>query len=177
MSNLNRPMVYVFWATPVFLAVVIGIALWVAITDPHPGLLLILLVLDSCCVFIGWKLMSSMYKEGIVKIGIVERVLERRRIAAAAATAEKYSGINLIETPEAKNLPTPRYRCANEGCVVGYPRYSADQMYWVEGQPLLPEGWYCFECVGKMADKARGDRLNMEIFLILMDTDLMEKDK
>ncbi len=114
------------------------------------------------------------YKEKLMKIGVIERVRERRKIAAAVNTAEKYGGVNLLDTPEAKNLPTPRYRCSNKGCVVGYPKYSADELYWVDGLPLLPEGWYCVECVGKMSDKTKDERLNMEVFLILMDSDISE---
>ena len=149
--------------------------MWVALTDPQLGYLLFLLAVDAFCGYLGWWLIKSMYKEGIVKIGVVERVLERRRIAAAAVTAERYRGINLMDTPEARNLPTPRYRCANEGCVVGYAKYSSDDLYWVDAQPLLPEGWYCVDCVARMPDRAKDDRLNMEVFLILVDSDPSEK--
>ena len=173
--NLNRLMKYIFWVIPLSWAFLIGSTLWTAFTDPRIGYLLFLLIVDTFCIGMGGWLMRSIYKEGIVKIGVVERVLERRRIAAAAATAEKYRGINLMDTPEAKSLPTPRYRCSNEGCSVGYARYGSDDIYWVEGQPLLPAGWYCVDCVGKMPDKAKDDRLNMEVFLILMDSDVAEK--
>ena len=177
MPNFNRLSIYLFWAVVACVAFVVGMTVWVAIVDPQPRPLLTLLIVDAFCISMGGWMLRAMYKEGIVKIGVVERVLERRRIAAAAATAEKYRGINLMDTPEAKNLPTPRYRCGNEGCSVGYPRYGSDDIYWVEAQPLLPEGWYCVDCVGKMPDKAKDDRLNMEVFLILMDSDLVEKDR
>ena len=175
MMNFNRISIYLFWAVAAIIALLIGFTLFVAIVDPQPGSLLLLLISDAFCISMGGWMLRSMYKEGIVKIGVVERVLERRRIAAAAATAEKYRGINLMDTPEAKSLPTPRYRCCNEGCSVGYARFSSDDIYWVESQPLLPAGWYCVECVGKMPDKAKDDRLNMEVFLILMDSDVSEK--
>ena len=176
MPNFNRLSLYLFWAVVAIIAFLIGFTLFVAIADPQPGPLLILLIADAFCLSMGGWMIVSMYKEGIVKIGVVERVLERRKIAAAAATAERYSGMNLIETPEAKTLPVPRYVCANEGCV-GYARNEANDMYWVEVQPLLPEGWYCGECVGKMPDKPKGDRLNMEVFLILLDSDPSERVK
>ena len=164
-------MKYIFWIVPGCAAFVVGSTIWLVFTDPSPAYLLLMLTLSAFCSYMAWWMMRSMYKEGVVKIGVVERVLERRRIAAAAATAEKYMGVNLMDTPEAKNLPTPRYRCCNEGCSVGYPRYGSDDIYWVEAQPLLPEGWYCVDCVAKMPDKAKDDRLNMEVFLILMDSD------
>ena len=49
---------------------------------------------------------------------------------------------------------------------------TADRMYWVDEQPMLSPGWYCDECVDKLAGKSRHDRLNMEIFLIMLDSDL-----
>ena len=107
-------------------------------------------------------------KEAFMRIGIVERVRERRRIAVAAALMERYEGADLTSTPEAGALPTPTYECA--GCTFG--RKKADEMYWVDEQPMLSAGWYCRECVDKLEGKPRHDRLNMEIFLIMLDSDL-----
>ena len=107
-------------------------------------------------------------KEGLMRIGIVERVRERRRIAVAAALMERYDGIDLVSTPEAVALPSPSYACAS--CTFG--RKTADRMYWVDEQPMLSAGWYCDECVDKLEGKSRHERLNMEIFLIMLDSDL-----
>ena len=108
-------------------------------------------------------------KKAFMKIGIVERIRERRRIATATALAERYEGIDLANTPEARALPTPVYHCG--GCGHNYEK-TADRMYWVDEQPMLSPGWYCNECVDKLAGKSRQDRLNMEIFLIMLDGDL-----
>ena len=110
------------------------------------------------------------YKEEFMKIGVVERIRERRRIAAAADLAERYQGIDLMSSPEAVALPVPIYRC--EGCEIAYMRNTADKMYWVDEQPLLSGGWYCEECVDKLDDKPLDERLNMEIFLVMLDSDL-----
>ena len=109
------------------------------------------------------------YKEASLKIGIVERIGERRRIAVAASLLERYRGTDLINTPEAGALPTPIYRC--ERCGYSYSK-TADRMYWVDEQPMLSAGWYREECVDKLQDKPRHERLNMEIFLIMLDSDL-----
>ena len=108
-------------------------------------------------------------KEAFMRIGIVERVRERRRIAAAAALMDRYDGIELMSTPEAVALPTPIYDC--KGCGRSYNK-TADRMYWVDEQPMLSAGWYCDECVDKLEDKPRHERLNMEIFLIMLDSDI-----
>ena len=164
-----------FWATETFLLAVIAFNTVNLIRGAYDsGEVWFMLALN---VFMLATVAGSaflIYKDRIMKIGVIERVRERRKIAAAVNTAEKYRGINLMDTPEAKNLPTPRYRCSNEGCVVGYPKYTADELYWVDGLPLLPEGWYCVECVGKMPDRSKDDRLNMEVFLILMDSDVSD---
>ena len=104
-----------------------------------------------------------------MRIGIVERVRERRRIAMAAALMERYDGIDLMSTPEAVALPTPIYLC--EGCGHLYNK-TADRMYWVDEQPMLSAGWYCDECVNRLEGKSRHERLNMEIFLIMLDSGL-----
>ena len=119
----------------------------------------------------GLGVVCIVHWERIMKLGIVERVLERRRIAAAASTMKKYEGIDLLNSPEAAALPVPRYVCANENCTVRYARNPASDLYWVDAQPLLGEGWYCEDCVDNLADKPRVDRLNMEIFLIMLEGD------
>ena len=48
-------------------------------------------------------------------------------------------------------------------------RNTADRMYWVDEQPLLSAGCHCEDCVDKLQDKPRNDRLNMEIFLVMLD--------
>ena len=107
--------------------------------------------------------------EKIMRLGIVERVLERRRIAAAAAMMDKYDGIDLSNSLEAAALPVPRYECANENCTVRYARNPASGLYWVDAQPLLRAGWYCEDCVDNLSGKPKVDRLNMEIFLIMLE--------
>ena len=108
-------------------------------------------------------------KEAFMRIGIVERVMERRRVAAAAALMERYDGVDLMSTPEAEALPTPIYECG--GCGHTYNK-TADRMYWVDEQPMLSAGWYCDDCVDKLEGKSRHERLNMEIFLIMLDSDI-----
>ena len=104
-----------------------------------------------------------------MRIGIVERVMERRRIGLAASLMESYDGIDLMSTPEAVALPTPIYECG--GCGHTY-NMTADRMYWVDEQPMLSAGWYCDDCVDKLEGKPRNERLNMEIFLIMIDSEL-----
>ena len=134
--------------------------------DASPGLLFLFVMLGFFGPFLLWQVR----KEVFMKIGIVERIMERRRIAAAADLAERYRGMDLMSSPEALALPIPVYRC--EGCGSSYARNTADKMYWVDEQPLLSGGWYCEECVDKLDDKPRYERLNMEIFLIMLDSDL-----
>ena len=128
-----------------------------------------LLILFVILVLFGPLLIYTGSRGQIMKIGIVEKIRERRRIATAAALAERYEGIDLANTPEAHALPTPVYRCP--GCGNNYNK-TADKMYWVDEQPMLSPGWYCNECVDKIRGKSRHDRLNMEIFLIMLDSDL-----
>lgn len=113
--------------------------------------------------------------EKIMRLGIVERVLERRRMAAAAAMMDKYDGIDLSNSLEAAALPVPRYECANENCTARYARNPASDLYWVDAQPLLKGGWYCEECVDKLSDKPKVDRLNMETFLIMLEGDFSSR--
>ena len=127
----------------------------------------------ALCVILGFSGPCWLYlvgKEAFMKIGVVERIMERRRIAAAADLAERYRGIDLMSSPEAVALPVPIYRCS--GCGSAYVRHTADRMYWVDEQPLLSAGWYCEDCVDKLQDKPRYERLNMEIFLVMLDSDL-----
>ena len=105
-----------------------------------------------------------------MKIGFIERIKERRRISAAADLAERYQGMDLMSSPETVALPVPIYQC--EGCGSTYLRNTADKMYWVDDQPLLSAGWYCEECVDKLDDKPRDERLNMEIFLAMLNDDI-----
>ena len=132
---------------------------------PVDGLLILCVILALC----GPWLLYMGGKEAFMKIGIVERIRERRRIATAAGLAERYEGIDLVNTPEARALPTPVYHC--QGCGHSYEK-TADRMYWVDDHPMLTPGWYCDECVDKLVGKSRHDRLNMEIFLIMLDSDL-----
>ncbi len=125
------------------------------------------------CVVLGLEgpfLLWLVCKEAFMKIGVVERIMERRRIAAAADLAERYRGMDLMSSPEAVALPVPIYQCS--GCGSAYARHTADRMYWVDEQPLLSAGWHCEDCVDKLQDKPRYERLNMEIFLIMLDGDL-----
>ena len=135
-------------------------------TPASPDGLIVLCVILA--IFGPWLLYMG-GKEAFMKIGIVERIRERRRIATAAALAERYHGIDLMSSPEAQALPSPTYQCG--GCERSY-NITADRMYWVDEQPMLSPGWYCNECVDKLAGKSRHDRLNMEIFLIMLDSDL-----
>ncbi|MYC05572.1 MAG: hypothetical protein F4X57_00045 [Chloroflexi bacterium] len=98
-----------------------------------------------------------------MKIGVVERIMERRRIEAAAALAERYQGIDLTTIPEVAALPTPMYGCP--GCS-RYDTYTADKLYWVEEKPLLSAGWYCGKCVDKLRDKPLDERMDLATFLI-----------
>ena len=104
-----------------------------------------------------------------MKIGVVERIVERRRIAAATTLAERYQGIDLTTTPEVAALPTPMYGCP--GCS-SYDRYTADKLYWVEEKPLLSAGWYCGKCVDKLRDKPLDERTDLATFLIAVGSAL-----
>ena len=105
-----------------------------------------------------------------MRVGIVEKILERRIVVAASALAEHYQGVDLADSPEARTLPVPIYACA--GC--GYARsgVTVDRMYCVDEQAMLSAGWYCQECVDKLEGKPSQERLYMEIFLIMLDSDL-----
>ena len=148
-------------------AAAVLIVMWKVDRAPAPvdGLLILCVIL---ALFGPWLLYMG-GKEAFMKIGIVERIRERRRIATAAALMERYDGIDLMSSPEAEALPTPMYNCG--GCGHSY-NMTADRMYWVDEQPMLSPGWYCDECVDKLVGKSRHDRLNMEIFLIMLDSDL-----
>ena len=148
--------------------VVVAIALLVVLltVDLAPGAFYGLLTPCVVSGLLGALILWRVRKEVFMRIGIVERVRERRRIALAAALMERYDGIDLMSTPEASALPTPIYECG--GCSRSYDK-TADRMYWVDDQPLLSAGWYCDECVDKLEGKPRHERLNMEIFLIMLD--------
>ena len=147
-----------------------AVALLVALltVDLAPVVFWELLTLCVVLALIGAFLLWLLWRKGLMRIGIVERVMERRRIAVAAALMERYEGVDLMSTQEAVALPTPTYECA--GCNFG--RKKADEMYWVDEQPMLSAGWYCQECVDRLEGKPRQERLNMEIFLIMLDSDL-----
>ena len=114
-----------------------------------------------------------MNKEWIMTLGVFERIRERRRIAMAAAVAEKYKGIDLFETPEAREIPTAHYRCGNESC---YSSNEADKMYWIASPPLSPN-WYCVRCTEAMRDMDKSDRLNLDVFLTVLDYEAGQIDK
>ena len=128
-------------------------------------------ILTPCVVsgLLGALILWRVRKEVFMRIGIVERIRERRRIAVAAALMERYNGVDLMNTPEAGALPTPIYECG--GCGSSYDR-TADRLYWVDDEPLLSAGWYCDDCVDKLEGKPRHERLNIEIFLIMLDSDI-----
>ena len=108
-------------------------------------------------------------KEAFMKTGILARIRERRRIAAAADLAQLYQGIDMMSSPEAVALPIPFYPCS--GCE-RYWNNTADKMYWVDEQSLLSGGWYCEDCLDKLDDKPHCERLNMELFLVMLNGDL-----
>ena len=149
-------------------ACVVAMVLWTVDLGPDIfAALLMLCVIMVCSVplyfFLGGK-------EALMNIGVVERVRERRRIATAAALMERrYRGTDLMRIPEAVSLPIPFYFC--DGCGHSYNK-TADRMYWVDEQPLLSAGWYCDECVDKLEGKPRRERLNMEIFLLILYSSL-----
>ena len=117
----------------------------------------------------GALLLCLVGKKAFMKIGILERVREMRRIAAATDLAQRNQGIDMMSSPEAVGLPIPIYRC--DGCGSANVRNTADKMYWVNEQSLLSAGWYCEDCVDKLEDKPRYERLNLEIFLVRLNGD------
>ena len=125
------------------------------------------IIIAVWCLSVGIACILVGAWERIMQIGIVERIRERRRVAAAVSMLEKYDGIDLLNSLEAAALPLPKYECSNENCTYSYARHSASALYWVDAQPLLRRGWYCEDCV----DKPKADRLNMEIFLLMLDRD------
>ena len=133
---------------------------------------IVIAIVGSLAVTVGILLISTVAKEMIMRLGVVERIREKRRIAAAAATFEKYLGVDLLNSDEAAALPVPMYRCCSDSCSYSYARHPASSFYWVDTQPLLENGWYCEECVDKLSDKPKADRLNMEIFLLMLDGDI-----
>lgn len=145
-------------------------------------LLIVLLTVDlppdafygtfTLCIVLGFSgplLLWLVGKEAFMNIGVVERIRERRRVAAAAELAERYRGIDIMNSPEAAALLTPMYGCP--GCS-RFDTYTADKLYWVEEKPLLSAGWYCGKCVDKLKDKPLDERMDMETFLIAVGSDL-----
>ena len=126
----------------------------------------------GCYIFMAFAT-YIMNKERIMTLGVFERIRERRRLAMAAAVAEKYKGIDLLETPEAREIPTAHYRCGNETC---YGSNEADKMYWIDTPPLSP-GWYCDRCAEAMKDMDKSDRLNLDVFLMVLDYETSQIDK
>ncbi len=120
-------------------------------------------------------LIFVIFKEKIMQLGIFERIRERRRLAAAAAVANQYDGVNLFETKEAQEIPTAKYTCGNDACV-GYRYSEADNMYWVDSPPL-PPGWYCARCTEGMRDKDKSSRLNLSVFFTVLDYEASQLDK
>ena len=136
--------------------------------DAFNGLFTLCVVLGLCGPLL-LCLVGYAFKEEFMKIGVVERIRERRRIAAAADLAERYRGIDLMSSPEVAALPTPLYGCP--GCS-RYETYTADKLHWVEEKPLLSAGWYCGKCVDKLKDKPLDERMDLEMFLITVSGDL-----
>ena len=117
----------------------------------------------------GALLLCLVGKKAFMKIGILARVKERRRITAAAVLAHRKQGMDLMSSPGAVALPIPFYPCS--GCE-RYWNNTADKMYWVDEQPLLSAGWYCEDCADKLDDRPRYERLNMQTFLVRLNRDL-----
>ena len=49
-------------------------------------------------------------------------------------------------------------------------------MYWIDSPPMAP-GWYCVKCADGMRDKDRSERLNMGVFLTVLDYEAARSDK
>lgn len=136
----------------------------------------VFLLLGSLCVALGLcgpfllcLVICLVGKEAFMKIGVVERIRERRRMAMAVDLAQRYQDIDLTNIPEIAALPTPMYGCL--GCS-RYETYTADKLYWVEEKPLLSAGWYCGKCVDRLKDKPLDERMDLEMFLIAVSGDL-----
>ena len=112
-------------------------------------------------------------KERIMRLGVFERIREKRRLAMAAAVAEKYSGVDLLETEEARKIPHALYPCELESC---YRREVADRMYWID-LPLVPAGWYCDGCADDVRDLDKYECLNMGVFLTVLDYETSRIDR
>ena len=155
------------------LALGLGFFAWASLSQMDAAIRIIVFIVASVAVAAGILFISISAREMIMRLGVVERIREKRRIAAAAATFEKYLGVDLLNSPEAAELPVPMYRCRSENCSYGsVARHPASSLHWVDTQPLLENGWYCEECVDKLSDKPKADRLNMEIFLLMLDGDI-----
>lgn len=113
------------------------------------------------------------WKEWVMNLGIYERIRERRRLEAAAAVAERYKDKDLFDTPEAREIPPAEYRCSSESC---YRSNPSDDMYWVDS-PSVTLGWYCDRCCDLMRDMDKAERLNMGVFLTVLDYEARRLDK
>ena len=168
MNALGTMIAVVFGIYTVFVCV----NFYRVVTTDEPFLWTLATVMIAMNVFIG-VMAYLVNKERIMTLGIFERIRERRRMAMAAAVAEKYRGIDLLETSEARQIPVAEYRCGNDTC---YGRDKAEDMYWIDTQPLSP-GWYCLRCTDAMRDMDKSDRLNMEVFLMVLDYETGQIDK
>ena len=146
-------------------------------TDNRLALFLLLFVwiMLYLCVLMAQITFGTRIKEFIMNIGVYERIRERRRLAAAAAVADQFEGQNLFETQEAREIPKAEYRCGNDSCI-GYRFNEADNMYWIDSPPMAP-GWYCVKCADGMRDKDRSERLNMGVFLTVLDYEAARSDR
>ena len=152
--------------------VFVCVNLYWAVTADEPFLWTQAIVMIVMNVFIG-AVAYLVNKERIMTLGVFERIREKRRLAMAAAVAEKYKGIDLLETREAQEIPAALYRCGNDTC---YSSDKAEDMYWIDTQPLTPS-WYCLRCTDAMRDKDKSDRLNLEVFLMVLDYETAQIDK
>ena len=168
MNTLGLMIAVVFGLYTVFVCV----NLYRAATADEPFLWTLAIVMVVMNVFLG-AMAYLVNKEHIMTLGVFERIRERRRMAMAAAVAEKYRGIDLLETTEARQIPVAIYRCGNDTC---YGSDKAEDMYWIDTQPLSP-GWYCLRCTDAMRDKDKSDRLNLEVFLMVLDYETAQIDK
>ncbi len=150
----------------------VGVNLYRAFTTNDPRLWMLAIFLIATYVFLA-AVTYYINKEWIMRLGVFERIRERRRLAMAAAVAEKYEGVSLFETPEAAQIPPAQYRCGNEAC---YSSNDADNMYWIDSPPLSP-GWYCVRCTDAMRDLDKSERLNLDVFLMVLDYEAGQIDR
>ena len=175
MASRDRFGTILQWAVVGVLAIdtpIVGFMIYRMITRPEPSTLLAGTFVIACYMFLGFAA-YMVCKESIMTLGVFERIRERRRMAMAAAVAEKYKGIDLFDTTEARAIPKAHYRCGNDAC---YSSNEADNMYWIDTAPLSA-GWYCLRCTEAMRDMDKSDRLNLEVFLMVLDYETGQIDK